>query len=1160
MHLKRLNVTGFKSFADNIKLDFEEGVTAVVGPNGCGKSNIIDAIRWSLGEMSPKSLRSSVLMDVVFNGSGSRPPQNLAEVILIFDNTDKSLPIDYPEVSIGRRLFRSGESEYFINKAQCRLRDIKELFYDTGMGEDGYSFMAQGKVEWILQAKPEERRELFEEAAGVSKYRSRREEAMRKLDRVEIDLSRLADIISVTQDQIRKLENAVNKAKNYQKVKEQLKKVEISDWLFQLENSDSDLKKVLHRLEEDQAHFEALNTQIQLIDSDLSKLRLENTQTEEELLKANGELNAVESNIKINEERQTHSVQRQSELESQLAKTKETIEREQKRIAELTQQETLQCNVLNQIKTEGETIETDYASSKYSHDQALINLEEKGIEVKVLRDTILERVQERTRIQQTIANLTSDVSRWESEHENRQKELTRIDAQIDEENHHLEANESQIKELKSQMESKSKDLEQLNLDSDKIEEVISQVRERILVQTEEIARIEGQIHSIQNQQSQDPYLAGVQSVVGQGFSGIEGPLGLLIQTQETDRDIVAATLGEHLDDLVANNIEEASQAIEFLKRERKGRARIWVLDRIPSQSDSTGLGEIPKGSFLSDRIQCEPKFRYLIDHLCRSLWVQESHIYGQGYVNGGVDPTQWKSHVPHRLPELERTLEKAEGQKAKFEKELIESINGRGTQAELRDIGLKEQEEVRIRLQVAEEERQKIKNRLDLLHEEKHIILVESAQVEEDKTKAKEGLKNSQDHAVELELQEQEDHAQLDIKQHELTELQQLHAQAAGDLSAKQERHNSYQEKFNWQNSIVEQLQKDVSTINNTILHYQGSIEQMNSDFENSKTNELEAKTQIELLLTEREKASELCSRIQAHRVTVGEKISALEPQLASYRRDLNMVQENIQSEKVEETAIKGRLETIHQRLMDQYEMTLDQAKNQFEPQTADPETLEKLKKRVSSMGPVNLAAPQEHAELLEKNEFLFSQQNDLLKAKSDLREVISKINATTREHFRETFQQVRENFRKLYSKLFQGGEADLHFTNEADILSTGIDIYCQPPGKKLLHISLLSGGEKAMTAIALLFAFFQVRPSPVALLDEVDAPLDDANVVRFVGMLHEFAKKSQFILITHNKRSMEAARSLYGVTMEELGVSKVISTRLVKEKKPIAAPEPARA
>ncbi|MBV9079614.1 MAG: AAA family ATPase, partial [Elusimicrobia bacterium] len=303
MHLKRLEIHGFKSFADTIKLDFEAGITAVVGPNGCGKSNIIDAIRWSLGEMSAKSLRSSMMMDVVFNGSGSRPPQNMAEVTLTFDNTDKRLPIDFTEVSVSRRLFRSGESEYFINRTQCRLRDVKELFLDTGMGEDGYSSLEQGKVEWILQAKPEERRELFEEAAGVSKYRARREEALRKLERVEIDLSRLADIVSVTQDQIRKLENAVSKAKTYQRVREELKNLEIADWLHQLSSADTEAAEIEQRLSQAQQDVEARNTDTHRLDAEISEQRVALAHLEEDLLAANQALSAIDADIKIGEER-----------------------------------------------------------------------------------------------------------------------------------------------------------------------------------------------------------------------------------------------------------------------------------------------------------------------------------------------------------------------------------------------------------------------------------------------------------------------------------------------------------------------------------------------------------------------------------------------------------------------------------------------------------------------------------------------------------------------------------------------------------------------------------------------------------------------------------------------------------------------------------------
>jgi chromosome segregation protein len=439
-------------------------------------------------------------------------------------------------------------------------------------------------------------------------------------------------------------------------------------------------------------------------------------------------------------------------------------------------------------------------------------------------------------------------------------------------------------------------------------------------------------------------------------------------------------------------------------------------------------------------------------------------------------------------------------------------------------------------------------DRLKLHEEEQNVIEMEIIQLEEDRTRTQAAFDEKTEKLNNWDTQEKDDHYQLDLRQQEITELQQIYVDCSSDLSAKTERYNSFTDKLNWQKSILEHTRKDVANIRQDIEHNQQSINLTGAEIENSKNAQAEAQSQIENSLTERNAAAESCSAIQTQRVALAEKMASLQDQLNSKREELAQTQEQLQAERIHETNVKNRLETVSQKLQDQYELSFEAAKTEFKPEQADAETLEKLKKRVSGMGPVNLAAPQEHAELMEKNTFLTTQQTDLLTAKDDLREVISKINATTREHFRDTFYKVRDNFRALYAQLFNGGEADLRFTNEADILSTGIDIFCQPPGKKLLHISLLSGGEKALTAVALLFAFFQVRPSPLALLDEVDAPLDEANVVRYAEMIKAFSENSQFLLISHNKRTMEAANSLYGVTMEELGVSKVLSARLSKK------------
>ena len=1164
MFLKHLEVSGFKSFADTIKLDFEPGITSIVGPNGCGKSNIIDAIRWCLGEMSAKSLRSNLMMDVVFNGSGSRPPQNLSEVTLTFDNSDKRLPIDYSDVSITRRLFRSGESEYFINRTQCRLRDIKELFLDTGMGEDGYSSMEQGKVEWILQSKPEERRELFEEAAGVSKYRTRREEALRKLDRVEIDLSRLADIVSVTQEQIKKLENAVNKAQSYQRLKEQLKTAEISDWLFQLSNTESDLAQLRERLSATQRKSEELNTATHRIEAELSELRLSLTENDEELLKANGTLSSIDADIKIGEERLVNAGQREQELKVQLANVQQMMSREEKRIGELTQQEKSQLEDWERLKTEGSTIVADYKAAKANQDAAFERLENKQLQVKKVRDLILERAHERARLHQQMNRSASDLSRFEAEGANRQRELARAKNQLEEMERSLESVHLQKKELDGQMQSKAAELDALTRDLTTCESNQNALRNDLLAISEEIAQLKGQIHSLQEKNNEDPYLAGVQAALNAGLPGIHGPVGRLFQSNPLDRDLVAASLGEQLGDLVADTLEDAEKAIAFLAAENKGRARIWILDRLPQLPRHATIVDMPMGERLINRLQCEDKFKPLLTHLCSSLWLQGSTVYGDGLLHGGVDPAKWKSHSAHRAPELEGLLAQKESKKSEIEKFLDQKAAEKSQLSLSKNRSQKEMEEIRIRVGVGDEELNRLTSRKAVTIEEKNVIEMEIAQTFNEVAKAHDTLEEAKKINEQIQLQEQEDHVQLDLRQQELTELQLMHANSNGELSAKAERHNSFQEKLNWQKSILDHTQKELVEIRKSIEHHQSALRSVQTEIENAVKAQHDAKHLIETSLSKRQNAADTCQQHQNRRVEMSAKAESRQAELEKFRKELAGAQEELQNELINESTLLNKTETFGQKLMDQYEMTLETARSQFQPQAQEPDLIDRLKKRVTNIGPVNLAAPQEHAELVEKNTFLTQQQGDLLKAKDDLRQVITKINTTTREHFKETFYKVRENFRALYSKLFQGGEADLCFTNEADILSTGIDIFCQPPGKKLLHISLLSGGEKALTAIALLFAFFQVRPSPIALLDEVDAPLDEANVLRYVDMIKDFSDKSQFLIITHNKRTMEVANNLYGVTMEELGVSKVLSARLHKEhkekekdKEPALAAEP---
>jgi chromosome segregation protein len=1156
MHLKRLEISGFKSFADSIKLDLEPGITAVVGPNGCGKSNIIDAVRWCLGEMSAKSLRSSMMLDVVFNGSGSRPPQNMAEVTLTFDNTDKRLPIDFSDVSITRRLFRSGESEYYINRTQCRLRDIKELFLDTGMGEDGYSSLEQGKVEWILQAKPEERRELFEEAAGVSKYRARREEALRKLEKVEVDLSRIADILLVTDDQIRKLENAVNRAKTYERIKEELRVMEVGDWLHHITSGSTEMTTLEEQVTQSQKSAEELNTQVHQQDAQVSEHRLALTQFEEELLNANTALNQIDSEIKISEERLRSSKQRQHDIEQQRLGAEANKSREQNRSSELESQLVQLNQALKELRASGLSFQTDFDSAKNKFDETSRILEQKKNAVRELREAMATLEQRRQRAQNELAQANADISRLDVRAESLQRDQDRHSADAAETLRQIEETGVTVEALRRQLAEKNGVLDSLSasLSDDAKKEI--ELRLRISSAGEDIARLQGQIESTRDIQSHDPYLAGANAVIAQGFEGISGPLARLIKTEPLHHDLVAATLGEHLSDLVAETAEDAQRAISYLRESQNGRARIWILDRLEALPRQ-GLGDLGAGTYLATYIQSDPKHRGLIEHLVSSHIVQGHDVFASAFINGGTDPSSWKSHVSHRLPEWEKQLETLESQKKTWEAESAELHAEIVKLTHDKEAARRETDGVKIQLEVLLQGLGKMTQRKQSLENETQALALNVERVRVDKQAREEQTAQLNETLAALVNESLGGDERVQTLQTELMEFQQSHAQASAHLVHHEERLKGFNERLKWQQSLITQHTNERATLLQNIQWQDQRLTELQASLEHTLAQEAQSQQTLDHALSERQAAAERCADIQKKRTVLSEQIREADGRLHSLRSQLQTAQETSQSLLIHQTGLKNRLEATVQKLQDQYEMTVDAAKEKYAPQPADVETLEKLKKRVANIGPINLAAPQEHAELVEKNTFLSTQQNDLIKAKDDLKQVIAKINATTRDHFRETFEKVRENFRGLYGRLFQGGEADLRFTDENDILNTGIDIFCQPPGKKLLHISLLSGGEKALTAIALLFAFFQVRPSPLALMDEVDAPLDEANVMRYVDMLKAFSEKSQFLLISHNKRTMEAANSLYGVTMEELGVSKVISARLLK-KQAAATPAPA--
>ena len=1151
MRLKRLEMVGFKSFADRTRVEFEPGITGVVGPNGCGKSNISDAVRWALGEMSAKSLRSQQMLDVIFNGTANRPSQGMSEVALTFDNTSHQLPIDYTEVTVSRRLFRSGESEYFINKTQCRLKDVRDLFLDTGVGNDGYYMMAQGKIEFILSSKPEERRELFEEAAGVSKYKARREETLRKLNKVEQDMLRLNDSLAIYKQQMDSLDAAVRKARTHQKLQEELRHLEIASLLTGYQNAQANWEQIeAKRLEEEQT---------------LTQLREEVANREKNLTEAREKSETFEQEIL--------SLQQQAaQCESEWAKTEAERQAAQERTIELTAaqeklaQESIQLeaglgewrqsrerlaaeveDVRSQFHLKNEHFKDEDHKDRAQQEKVLAQQKE----LESIKARLLELVRLISHHRNETVRLTSLSIRHEEASKAKQRELEKVQARRAIQDDQIRHAETLTSTTQEQLMAVQNALQVMDERQKQDQDALVEVEGNIQTSRERLARLETEKISLERWLSQDPVAQAAAALRRQSLPGIHGPINELLVTSEPYQRLLNRALGDEGHYFVADTLNDAQAAIRFLSEERQGWATFLVLDRLTQNDGAIPWLEDASTRSLAVQVNCAEKFRPVLLYLLGKTYYVGSTLFEETLLSGGADP-EGESYqaTPADLGRLMQELTVLQ--------ESLGGFNGRRTQLQ-QDTSARQAERLPLqeeqgRIQVVSQVQQETLTRLQedrRLHEtEERLLKGEREESLGAIAQAQQALEQEEILLTTLEGEEktlQESVQAQDAALHELRQALQTHQ------------------------ALVSQLRVEAETMRERLLGKEKeeenargrltALEQRSTQVRSEQTQNAERLTQ--LTFTQEEKAQSLeslrstretqqsgLSSLLTQRQEIQEQLRQQEQQISESRQTLADRQAQAQEAEFQVRTLDQERARMEQALRDSYQLSIDEAKVRYGDIQANPEELARVHRRLEGLGAVNLAAPEEHAQLEERYQFLLTQQQDLLKAKDDLHQAIAKINATTREHFKATFEQVRSNFRMLYQTLFQGGEADLVLTDEHNLMETGIDIVAQPPGKKLQNIALLSGGEKALTAIALLFGFFMVKPSPFCLLDEVDAPLDEANVGRFLRMVKSFSEKTQFIVITHNKRTMEMADVLYGVTMAELGISSLISVKL-EERKP---------
>ncbi|OGR86252.1 MAG: chromosome segregation protein SMC [Elusimicrobia bacterium RIFCSPHIGHO2_02_FULL_57_9] len=1152
MHLKSIDIVGYKSFANKTHLDLEPGITGIIGPNGCGKSNIMECVRWCLGEMSWKSLRADSMLEVIFAGTAKRPPMSMTEVTLTFDNASNMLPVQFSEVTVSRRIFRSGESAYFLNKTQCRLRDIREMFLDTGLGGDGYAIIDQGGVDFVLTSKPEDRRAIFEEAAGVAKYKAKREEALRKLERVEADMGRLQDSVVLISDQVKKLDSDARKAKLYKKYKEDLAVLEAAQILQQASLMEGELQLLAGSSRPLEETLGARRVEISAEGANLSALNLEKANQQNQLLGCNQKIAEVKSQAARLEERIQSSERFLLETAERLKACEEERQAARRRLAGIDPE----IEQASLAVVSAQALRAAAEQEALGWDGQLETLKRKLAEsqaaLETLKAEVLAAAQAALGRRRKMAEADSAYCRQEAQVRSCLRELEKDLVQVGKVQGEIEASRAALTRQEAQTETARGRAQEAQAALEALRRHHQEMARETLRLHSELAHAQAKVESLEAQAGQNPYWAGAQAVLNAGIEGVVGTVRQLVKIEENYKPYLEDVLGERLYAIVCEHSSAARAAVELLEASGKGRARFLILSALPSFLTDKNYPDDAKP--LMRHMQFAPQYEKAVRFLFQDSYALDKTLFGDCWVYGGssrreqaqlsfADAGEIRARAAAcqtRCGELEAAGSRCELETADRENRsrlAVDVVNQQSAiihalkaQIDEKEAGLS----VYVRnVELSTAEAADLLSEMALTRER---ILILREEIEQ--TEAREKI------VREREIQASES---LGVFKEELAK-----GQATEEL-LKSKLHN-LEDKTNFLAGNYERLCDEKKNQEAALSRRAQEIEELIRKSEENRLlggqsrQELE-KLNAQLAVFENE-ARVVLEGLRAREQSIAEK----EQTLRGIKAAADGAQEQLHQIEVKASALRSTRDGLKKRLWDDWQLSFEQARAKYEGQTVEAEKIDFLRKRISTLGNINMAAPEEYEALSSKQAFLAGQINDLNQAKEDLKNAISKINGATRENFRQTFTEVREHFRRIYGVLFEGGEADLILTDPENILETGVDIVAQPPGKRLQNLSLLSGGEKTLTAIALLFAFFMVKPSPFCMLDEADAALDDANVERFIALLREFHARTQFLIVSHNKRTMEAADVIYGVTMEEMGISQLISVDF-RKKLPDAAP-----
>ena len=1180
MYLKRLELQGFKSFADKTILELMPGITTVIGPNGSGKSNISDAIRWVLGEQSMKSLRGTKSLDIIFAGTQNRKSLGFAEASLVFDNSDGALPIEYTEVTVTRKIYRSGETGYYINKVPCRLKDVLELFMDTGIGKDGYSIIGQGKIDEILSNKSEDRRHIFEEAAGIVKYRTRKQESEKKLEHTKLNLLRINDILTEIEGNLEPLQMQADKAKKYLNLREELKNIEIGLFVYNIEKYKQDLEKVVQdieimqsqcndeegRLERVKILKEELKSSIDEITETIENMSNIGFESQKQIEQLNSDINVAKTRIANNNENNDRYLK---EIEEQNATIKELKD-------EIEQKEAKKDN----LKQNKEKFEKELNEKQAELDKLTEKLSSKELEIEGYKHTVEENTDKKYELQSEINAQNINYQNFEKRQAQIKQEMQSTISELDGTRLNKEDIAKQFNEIENKKNKAQNSLNEVSKQREEANQKIKSFESNINILSSEMRIKESRLKFlIETEKEKEGYIKSVKSLLkdcenikelGKGMNGV---LANIIEVPDDLQTAIEMCLGASLQNIVTETETDAKRLVEHLRKNNLGRASFLPISSVRGKKlDKIKGNESGVVGIASDLVKYNKKYEQIIlnllgrtvivDNMDTAIKVAKQNGYTfrivttegdlinpSGAITGGSVAKKTVNilgrgkeieKLEKEIKNLKQKIEKLENDKQNYE-ESIEGILELSANLE------KELQEIDITYVTEKQKVISINENIEKLEKRLNRLKEEQANLEKQKEEA---VSTKGDLQVEINkiVEQNEELSKIITEFAELNKDDQKYIDDLNfDITNLKISVSSFDESEASIQEIQERINQELENAHTSIENKNTQIEQIKKDNEDLEKSIEETLQKIEEVKESVNSSSSKIEELKKERAQKSEKLSKQEDEITAKFKVIEDLKGQLVKLDVKKTKIEEDINGIINKMWEEYELTPNNAEQYQKPENValTQRRVNSLRTEIRELGSVNVDSIEEYKNLKDRYDFMSEQRLDLENTMSKLRKVISDMTQIMKEQFKEKFKVINKNFGEVFAELFGGGKAELTLEDEENILECGIDITVQPPGKKLQNMMLLSGGEKAFTAIALLFAILKINPAPFCVLDEIEAALDDVNVFRYADYLKKFTDHTQFLVITHRKGTMEVADTVYGVTMEESGISKLLSMKL---------------